>query len=340
MTPYPNSPIFIQNEVPEYACENAHKLTEIVKTLREDIVHSKWKGINEKDLSLTYNTYNGETKIQITFTDNNFHIHIFTMQLVPDNGFGYGEDSFRILYSFKGEFSEETISVRSFAEYIAVHLEWEAFEPELTDCSKGLIIPCKIEHSYEGICRIIDITLSKLKPIEWFNSKELNPMCYSELLNHFSEVLSQLQDEAKKGRWDGITMDSIKLESYKDENECSILLEYYPDNSWKWLIHIDAIWFESYADLCYSISYYPTHVCNKEEWQKFDIKFVEFLEAIPDSKGNLYIGGGTHEHSMHIQYFHLEETFDLFSNLLDKVITNLKRFNLNNGYFQKYPICS
>ena len=63
MTPTPDSPRFIRHEVPEYACENSKKLSQLFLLLREQIANNKWNGLTEKDIDLTYNTYDGLTKV-------------------------------------------------------------------------------------------------------------------------------------------------------------------------------------------------------------------------------------------------------------------------------------
>ena len=173
MTPNPNSPIFIKHEVPEYACENSKKLSQLFLLLREQIANNKWEGTTENDIDLTYNTYNGFTEVNIKFCDDNKHLHHFSMCLLPYNGWGNVEDdSFHLSYFFEGTFNENALLVRSFAEYLATYLGFEGFEPTLVKCDKGIWLESSLKYAYEDFCKLIDITISCLRPLEWFYSKE------------------------------------------------------------------------------------------------------------------------------------------------------------------------
>ena len=75
MTPNPDSPIFIKHEVPDYACNNSKKLSLYFFLLRGEIRENRWNGISENDISLTYNTYDGCTEVEVVFRDKNNHAH-------------------------------------------------------------------------------------------------------------------------------------------------------------------------------------------------------------------------------------------------------------------------
>jgi len=90
MTPNPESPIFKQNYISEYACENAKKLGEVYTQIKNDAKHGRWNGITDNDITLEYNTYDGRTRVEAKLIDNNTHTHHFIIQLLPNNGFGDG----------------------------------------------------------------------------------------------------------------------------------------------------------------------------------------------------------------------------------------------------------
>lgn len=327
MTPDPDSPIFKQNFIPEHACENAKLLYLTFSKIKEDAKLGKWQGISEDDITLEYNNYNGCTEIEATLTDPNNHIHRFIIQLLPDNGFGDGTDYLYIKYLFEGEFDENVLSVRSFAEYILPYLEWNGLEPKLIHCDRGIEMMGYIDHIYEQFCTVINTVLSNLKPIEWFYSKEPLIESYNGMHTYLLEVLQELKTKADKGCLDGIKADCFNIMS--EAGETSIYLEYQVDDVWEWLITLNGLWCESYADLSLSLSCYPCHKLSKEKQKKLDNLFAEFLESMPSTRGNIYVGCGRGEHSLSIQYFHIEDSLDLFCNLLDEIITQLKSFNFH-----------
>ena len=242
MTPNPDSPIFIKHEVPDYACKNSEKLSKYFFKLREEILKHRWNGISENDISLTYNTYDGCTEVEIVFRDKNNHVHHFKMQLLPDNGFGAThEDSFRLLYLFDGKFDENALSIRSFASYLAVYLEYDGFEPTLMKCGNGLDVPITIKYAYDGICTLIDITQSKIKPLVWFYTKEPHITTFDEMCYYLDGVKSKLQLECCNGRWNKVYTEHFNLRIYKEEKEASLQIIYIVEDVWELSISADVV---------------------------------------------------------------------------------------------------
>lgn len=322
MTPNPDSPIFIKHEVPEYACDNSKKLSQYFFLLRGEIRENRWNGISENDISLTYNTYDGCTEVEVVFRDKNKHAHHFTMQLVPANGFGdTDEDRFRFLYLFEGKFDENAISIRSFADYLTIHLEYEGFEPTLLKCDKGLDIPCSVEYAYDGICKLIDITQSKIKPLVWFYTNEPKIKSFEGMCNYLAGVKSRLQLESCNGRWNKVAPECFKLEIYKGEKETALQVAYIVDDVWELSLSANAAQYEGYFDLSCTFNCYPETNLSDEVKRKLDVLFADFLSTLKIAKGNRYIGcGDRRNHSINIQYFYVEDSFDLFCKMLDEIV--------------------
>lgn len=327
MTPNPESPIFKQNFISEHACENAKLLGVTFSKIKEDARLGKWKGISEDDIILEYNNYNGCTKIEATLVDYNHHTHHFIIQLLPDNGFGDGTDYLHIKYLFEGKFDENILSVRSFAEYRSYYLEWEGLEPQMIQCDRGIDMVGYIDHIYEQFYILVNTALSKLKPIDWFYSKEPLMGSFEEMHCYLLDVLVSLKTIADKGYLNGIKADSFNILS--DENETSIYLEYQVDDVWKWIITLNGLWCENYADLSLGLSCYPYHKLSNKMQKKLDCLFAEFLDSLPSSKGNTYIGGVRGERSLCIQFFHIEDSLELFCNLIDEVTAQLNSFKFH-----------
>lgn len=329
MTPNPNSPIFIKHEVPEFACDNSKKLSQYFNLLRGEIVKNRWTGISENDISLTYNTYDGCTEVEIVFRDKNNHAHHFSMQLMPDNGFGdTDEDKFRLLYLFDGKFDENAVCVRSFAACLAIYLEYEGFEPTLIKCDKGLDMPCSIEYAYDGICKLIDTTLSKVKPLEWFYTKEPILWTFEEAYYYLSGVKSNLQIESCKRRWEGVKPECFKLEIYKEEKEAALMITYIVDDVWELSLSSNIAQYDGYFDLSCTFHCYLNTKLSDSIKRQLDTLFGDFLSTLMIAKGNTYIGCGERkDNSISIQYFHIEDTFDIFCKMLDEIVPALQNYN-------------
>ena len=329
MTPNPNSPIFIKHEVPEYACDNSKKLSQSFSKLREEILKNRWNGISEKDIGLTYNTYDGCTEIEIVCRDNNNHTHHFIMQLVPDNGFGDTDnDIFRLIYLFEGKFDENAISIRSFAEYLSIHLRYEGFEPELINYDNGLSIPCLVQYAYEEICRLIDITLSNIKPLVWFYTKEPVIKTFDEVYYYMADVQARVQLESCKGRWCNVRPICFKLVKDESAKEVSLELKYVVENVWELSMSINATQYDDYFDLSCTFNSYPSANLSNKIVSQLDVLFADFLSTLGSAKGNTYIGcGDRKDHSISIQYFHIEDTFEIFCKMLDEIVPALQSFN-------------
>ena len=239
MTPDPFSPRFIIHEVPEIACDNAKKLSEYFVLLEDQIKQDRWKGVSKENLTLTYSIQNGCTEVKLQFADHNKHIHHFIMRLIPDNGWGDSdEDSFALLYLFESSFDESVLSVRSFPEYLAYYLNYEGFEPKLVNCDKGLSISCSVEDAYTPFCNIVDITLSKIKSLVWFYTKEPNIKTFDEVCYYLEGIKSQLQLECCRDRWHGVNPKCIITEKFEAEGEDVLSLTYHVEDVWD--LHINA----------------------------------------------------------------------------------------------------
>lgn len=330
MTPNPDSPIFIKHDVPEYACDNSKKLSQYFFLLRREIIKNRWNGISENDISLTYNTYDGCTEVEVVFRDKNNHAHHFTMQLLPDNGFGdTDEDRFRLLYLFDCKFDKNAFSIRSFAEYLAIHLEYEGFEPTLMKCDKGLDIPCSVECAYDGICKLIDITLSNIKPLVWFYSQKPYIKSFEGMIYYLAGVKARLQLECCNGKWNKINPECFKLELYKEEKEIALQVAYIVDDVWELSLSINVAQCDDYFDLTCTFNCYLNPNLSDGIKRQLDILFADFLYTLKSAQGNTYIScGDRKDHSIRIQYFYIEDTFDLFCKMLDEIVPALQNFNL------------
>lgn len=328
MTPNPDSPIFIKHEVLDYACSNAKKLSQYFFLLREEIRENRWNGISGNGISLTYNTYDGCTEIEIIFQDKNNHVHHFTMQLVPENGFGgTDDDRFRLLYLFESKFDENAISIRSFAAYLAMHLEYDGFEPMLIMCDKGLDIPCSVDSAYDGICKLIDITQSNIKPLVWFYTKEPNIKSFDGMCYYLAGVKSRLQLECCNGRWNKVAPECFNLEIYKEEKEAALQVVYIVDDVWKLSLSANAAQYEGYFDFSCTFNCYPETNLSDEIKRKLDVLFADFLSTLKIAKGNTYISCGDMKgHSISIHFFYIEDTFDLFCKMLDEIVQAIQNY--------------
>lgn len=328
MTPNPDSPIFIKHEVPDYACNNSKKLSQYFFLLRGEIWENRWSGISENDIFLTYNTYDGCTEVEVVFRDKNNHAHHFTMQLVPANGFGdTDEDRFRLLYLFDGKFDENALSIRSFAEYLSIYLQYEGFEPTFVKCDKGLCIICSVEYAYENICKVIDITLANIKPLVWFYTKEPEIKSFDKMCYYLAGVKAALQMECCNGRWSKVNPGCFNLEIYNDEKEAALNITYIVDDVWELALTANVAICEDHFDHFCTFNCYTDRSLSSKIKRQLDILFENFLSTLKIAQGNIYVGAGYRkEHSISIQYFYIEDTFDIFCSLLDEIVPALHSY--------------
>ena len=329
MTPNPDSPRFIRHEVPDYACENSKRLSQLFVLLREQISKSKWKGIAENDIDLTFNTYNGITEVKIKFCDDNKHLHHFSMLLVPDNGFGMDDkDSFRLIYKFEGCFDENALSIRSFAEYLSTYLHYEGFDPKLFNCDKAISLPCSINYAQEAINKLIEITLSHLKPLDWFYSKEPKINTFDDATTYLDGVMSRLKLEAANNRWAGVKPECFHLVKFVAEGEASLGLEYIVNDVWELHLSIDIADCGGYFDMYSTFRCYPYINLTANIKSQLNSLFAYFISTLKVSQGNTFIGcGSMRDHSISIQYFYIDDTFDLFSKMLDEIVPAIQSYN-------------
>lgn len=329
MTPNPDSPRFIRHEVPDYACENSKRLSQLFVLLREQISKSKWKGIAENDIDLTFNTYDGTTEVNIKLCDTNKHLHHFSMQLVPDNGFGEDEeDRFRLIYKFEGIFDENVLTIRSFAKYLSIYLQYEGFDPELFNCDKAISLTYSLKYAYDGICKLINTTLSHLKPMEWFYSTEPKISTFDETTTYLEGVMSRLKLEAANNRWEGVNSEYFKLIKFVAEGEASLGLVYCVKDVWELHISVDIADCNGYFDMCGTVIYSTdSHLSDSIKYQ-LNTLFANFLSTLKLSLGNMYVGcGNTPDHSIRIQYFYIDDTFEIFCKMLDELVPAIQKYD-------------
>ncbi|MDE6584553.1 MAG: hypothetical protein K2K15_04035 [Anaeroplasmataceae bacterium] len=327
MTPNPNSPRFIIHQVPEYACDNSKRLSQYYILLREEILKHRWNGISETDISLTYNTYNGCTEVKIAFRDCNNHIHHFLMHLLPDNGYGDGSTVFGVVYLFEGTFDRNALVIRSFAEYLSVHLQYEGFETKLIKCDNSISIQSSIKCAYENVCKIIDITLANIKPLVWFYTEEPEIKSFDEMCYYLAGVKSRLQIECCNDRWSKVNPDCFNLEIYNDEKEVALTITYIVDDVWKLSLSVIVAQCDDYFDLFCTFNCYPERSLSSEIKRQLDVLFADFLSTLKIAQGSIYVGAGYRkDHSISIQYFYIEDTFDIFCSLLDEIVPALHSY--------------
>lgn len=329
MTPTPDSPRFIRHEVPEYACENSKKLSQLFLLLREQIANNKWNGLTEKDIDLTYNTYDGLTKVNIKFFDGNKHLHLFSMCLLPYNGWGNVEDdSFHLSYYFEGTFNENALFVRSFARYIATYLGYEGFEPIMVKCDKGIWLESSMKYAFEDFCKIIDITFSHLKPLDWFYSKEPKINTFDDAITYLDGVMSRLKLEAANHRWVGVELECFHMVKFVAEGEASLGLEYIVNDVWELHLSIDLADCGGYFDMYGTFNCYPNTDLTANIKSQLNSLFAYFISTLKVSQGNTFIGcGSMRDHSISIQYFYIDDTFDLFCKMLDEIVPAIQSYN-------------
>ena len=327
MTPNIDSPYFIRHEVPDYACENSKNLSVYFTHLKNQASKGRWRGLSENDFTLTYNTDDGRTEVYAILTDTNNHSHHLSLCLVPDNGFGNTDDDrFHLSYCFEGTFMENTLFVRSFATYLATYLCYEGFEPTLVKCDKGIWIESSNNDAYEEFCRLIDITISHLKPMEWFYSKEPTINSFEEAYCYLEGVKTQLQSKARKNRWKGVSPECFKIQKYETEEEASLFAIYRAKDVWDIHLGIDIADCKSYIDMfCNCVCYFNAGLSEDIIYQ-LDALFASFISTLKISKDHMFIGAGRKDHSISIQYFYIEDTFEIFCKILDEIVHALQNF--------------
>lgn len=328
MTPNPDSPIFIKNEVPEYACDNSKMLSQLFFRLREEILNNRWNGLSSENISLNYKVWKSDVEfIEIVFNDCNKHNHHFCLQLTPDKN-GFGDIGCILRYDFEGFFGGTGLVIRSFAKYLLAYLQYEGFEPKVIDCGKALFITCPVEYAYDGMCKLIDITLSHLKPLVWFYTMKPCINTFEEACYYLAGVKSSLQLESVKGRWNNISPKCFKLVKYEAEREVSLALKYIVDDVWELSLSVDIADCDDYFDMFCSFRCYPNGNLSSCIKKQLNTLFAEFLNTLKLPQGNIYVGGGCgKDHSVNIQYFYIEDTFGIACSKLDEIVPALQNYN-------------
>ena len=72
---------------------------------------------------------------------------------------------------------------------------------------------------------------------------------------------------------------------------------------------------------------YPNISLTTDIKSQLNSLFAYFISALKVSQGNTYIGcGSTGEHSISLQYFHIDDTFEILCKMLDEIVPAIQKY--------------
>lgn len=217
MTPNPESPAFIVNEVPQCASESALKISKLYKSVKSLV--NRFNGLLRlESFGLIYNTYTGIAQIRVVYVDSNGNKHINTIASVTAKSIG-------LFYLFEPSFPKdlEIRFYRSFAELLMVKLWAIGINSELNNCDRGLTIDICEDDIVSALRELINITDNNQPTIDWLLSDE--PVWnYRPTLSDLESILPRLREEAESNRWRDITPENFIIE--KGADHALIVLRY------------------------------------------------------------------------------------------------------------------
>lgn len=342
MTPELNTPQHIMHEVPDNACESSKQLAGIFDTLREEVLKTRWEGITVDDIILNYNKNSGKTEVIVTHGDANGHLHRFMMQLIPDTELEEThDDNFLLTYSFKSNFNENDPKTRSFVSYLSEYLSFNGLElsqtlhpyiekniddKHIVRYTEDINIHCDIEDAYKSFCTLLDITLSKLKPMSWFYTPEPTLKGLDEAYYYMNNVCSLLQIQSSRGRWKGVTPGCFKV--VRDDGEVSCELVFQVKDVWELCLLVNIADCEDYNDKSCIFYCIPNDELSDSIKNKLHSLFGEFINTLNCAKEDIYVGAGkVEEYFMQMQNLYIEDTFDVFCSVLDEIVPKVQSYN-------------
>ncbi|MCM1450913.1 MAG: hypothetical protein NC102_01465 [Clostridium sp.] len=224
MTPNPKAPRFIRNEVPAEAPQNMVHLYDEYQTIKQLAKIGNWPGVLPENFVFEYSTYDNNAEILFKFIDKNQHIHRITVAFYGDSV----STACWFSYLFKADnFYENAITVQSFAEYLMVQLWDKGIDANLCNCDWGLEFTSSIDEVALNMNTFVNAIVSSLKPMEWFYSDETIWKFYP-IHSHLLNILPQLQQEAKTGRWRCVRPENFTI--LRDKTQAYIVLTYQEPN--------------------------------------------------------------------------------------------------------------
>ena len=133
----------------------------------------------------------------------------------------------RLYYLFKADnFEESIVSVNSFAEDLMLNLWNKGIDAELSDLDWGLTFTSSIDDVSETIISVIEILVSSIKPMSWFNS-DTTGWRFHSIYSQLNEMLPLLQHEATIDRWPDIKSSNFIID--RNSYQAKIKLTYRED---------------------------------------------------------------------------------------------------------------
>ena len=99
------------------------------------------------------------------------------------------------------------------------------------------------------------------------------------------------------------------------------------DNVWDLSICVELTDCSGYFDKFCTFNCYPDRHLSHIIQEKLDTLFADFLSTLEIAEGNIYVGAGYRkDHSISIQYFYIEDTFDILCSMLDEIAPAIQNF--------------
>ena len=161
----------------------------------------------------------------------------------------------------------------------------------------------------------------------WFYTEEPEIKSFDEMCYYLAGVKSRLQIECCNDRWSKVNPDCFNLEIYNDEKEVALNITYIVDDVWELALSTNITLCEGYFDLSCTFNCYFGKSLSSKIKRQLDVLFGNFLSTLKIAQENTYIGcGDKKDHSISIQYFYLDDTFDIFCSLLDEIVPALHSY--------------
>ncbi len=157
---------------------------------------------------------------------------------------------------------------------------------------------------------------------------------FEEGKNLFKTIYAKLREKAATGRWQGISPGCFRLsidEQSEQSGHVGISLLYEVEEVWEWYIGTEFGFYthnsEKYYFALTDFDYYLSEIQPDNVKPKLDKLFYDFLKTLRTAEGHIASNCGNQaHHCLVFTEYKDEELYNLFSALLDDIVSQLAIF--------------
>jgi hypothetical protein len=302
--------------LPANAPSHIRDTAQLFVSLQQEASNNRWKILAANDFTFSYNAEENSATIVATAVDDNGHSHRFKVVVTAPKD----SPNAVISYYFVGE-SDPERPIRSFLRYVYLETLYEPL-PAAILYDDRIEFEAHNDDLFNDFDIIASTIIERLRPLKWFYCPEREFESFADVKDYYFEMLRKLTGYAGKRRWPGIKPNCFALTGNDDTQEQGIRVTYDVDGVWSWDIVVSTDFREDCRHSRVGMNWRPWKQFSENTFKELDNLFATFAKSLPTLESQPPFPPCC----VYRYYFHIDDSLDLYSTLLDEIVDNLSRF--------------